>query len=178
MSVSIEPDSIQQARRWVLEAFAAPSPVRSDENRSLAASIYGSRCPLPPWQFELTAIARLANRDLYGCLMRYLYHPKPEWSDECDSLSLLWKQFSAANNVPKHKERTLSALCYLALQNYRHILFHKKPAHSISRIIELSKVSQSNWRRDWRPIWIEMNENVALFDIEALTRIYNSLDTE
>jgi hypothetical protein len=148
-----------------------PTPLRSSCNDGSGARFFSSSCPLPPWQFELSRLYKIVCADSSAALLHYLYHPNPPWHYEADAIKAVWDSVVFHNNLPKRKQKTLSVLCYLAVQNYRSEVIRKKPAHKISRLIEISGVSADNWRRDWRPYWYLFSEEVKSLDVAGLIRI-------
>ena len=162
-------EQYQWARSCIIDAMA-PIALRTTDGEKLTAMVFGSRCPLPPRQFELTKVYKLVCGDSSSSLMHYLYQPSPSWQHETEALKLVWQYALEQIELPKAKEGKLSVLCWMALQNYRHALFHGKPAHKVKRVIEVSKVSEHNWRRDWLPFWRQFHESVLALDAQALQR--------
>ena len=163
-------DLLLQVRFAVKQAFAPVAEISKPSDTG-SKGVYGSHCPLPPWQFELTHIYQLICQDPQASLLHYLYSDNPSWHFEADAVKLIWQQFSSEHLIKRNKVRQFSGLCYLAMQDHKHQIIHGKPAHTISRIIEISGVSVSNWRRDWLPLWRILNDVVSKLDAEALSRV-------
>lgn len=162
--------------RSIIWAALAPARTLSKSSDDGSKGVYGPTCPLPPWQFELTHIYQSVCADPSASLIHYLYADNPSWEFEAEAVKMVWSAFIAQNPIKPKKAKALSGLCYLALQNYKHQICYSKNAHSISRIIEISGVSASNWQRDWLPWWRTLQAVVACIDIEALTRLACVID--
>ena len=148
-----------------------PTPLKERSDDGSSSRVFQSSCPLPPWQFELTHITRAVHSDRSSGLLNYLYHPKPAWHFESDAVKQVWDRACLECVIPAKKSKTLSILCYLALQNYRSEINHGRPAHKVNRLIEISGVSASNWRRDWLPFWRVFSDVCYQLDLAALTRM-------
>ncbi len=169
-------EQFQWARSCIIDAMA-PVALRTSGDEAPSSKVFGSRCPLPPWQFELTKVYKWVCTTPQSSLLHYLYQTDPSWPHETEALKLVWQYAQSQLELPKDKETKLSILCWMALQNYRHALFHGKPAHKVKRVIEVSQVSEHNWRRDWLPFWRVFHESVLLLETEGLKLVEVELRT-
>lgn len=158
-------------RQAIIEALAPPKSKRLD-GESPASRVYGSTCPLPPWQFALTRLFKAVNTHQHSALLNYLYHPNPSWDHEAGAVRLLWHVFRQVTPVSAKREKRLAALCYLSLQDYRCEVVLGRRAHHVSRVQELCEISGANWRRDWLPHWREFKRQLDRLDTDALLSLH------
>lgn len=134
--------------------------------------------PLAPGAFQDAKIIRAVHSlpIQQQSWLRYAYSDAYTWDDECGATVTLWEQFkpelegARSSTVDKCK-----ALAYLCIQDFKHFRLRGESKYPPSKVQELAKVPEGNWRRDWLPRWRKMQEILRALDVEALESVFFSI---
>lgn len=179
----INEQTLSVLRNELIESLGAPLIDRISEDSPVngngcSVTFKRSSCPLPHNAFELSRITRVVFMlpDNLQAWATYAYGPKQEWSSVQTITHELWQEFLASETCKfrKAKLEKLKGMAFLAVQDWRHQVLFEKELHTPGKIQELLSVSESNWRRDWLPLWRKMGALMAGIDREMLTRVYRN----
>jgi len=182
--------TLQAVRVEIITAVNIHLLTRSRDDDSAETGISGngcsvtfkrSTCPLPPDAFYYSQISKALNMlpVHLNSLSLVLYSDNPQWCHiECVAKEI-WAKFEASQEKPFRvkKKKTLQAMVFLAMQEWKHYSQTGKSVHTPIKIQELLVTNEKNWHRDWSPFWQQLKEIICDEENRILEHVYYSTRT-